>query len=154
MSSADLVEVGRVGRPHGLDGAFVVERGSDDERRFAVGAKLRVDGVEAEVVLRRRVGGRRLAIKLDRQVQRGQMLTVHRSELPPPEPGAYYIFQLVGLEVEEAGRVVGRVRAVLPGAANDNLELEDGTLVPLVEDAIRKVDLEGGRIHLNSGFTD
>ena len=154
MSSADLVEVGRVGRPHGLDGAFVVERGSDDERRFAVGAKLRVDGVEAEVVIRRRVGGRRLAIKLDRQVQRGQMLTVHRSELPPPEPGAYYIFQLVGLEVEEAGRVVGRVRAVLPGAANDNLELEDGTLVPLVEDAIRKVDLEGGRIHLNSGFTD
>ena len=135
-----------MGRPHGLDGAFVVERGSDDERRFAVGAKLRVDGAEAEVVLRRRVGGRRLAIKLDRPVERGQMLTVPRSELPPPEPGAYYIFQLVGLDVEETGRVVGRVRDVLPGAANDNLELEDGTLVPLVEDAVLKVDLERGRI--------
>ena len=131
-----------------------MERGSDDERRFAVGAKVCVDGVEAEVVLRRRVGGRRLAIKLDRPVERGQMLAVPRSELPSPEPGAYYIFQLVGLEVAEAGRVVGRVRDVLPGAANDNLELEDGTLVPLVEDAISKVDLAQGRIHLNPGFTD
>ena len=131
-----------------------MERGSDDERRFAVGAKVRVDGVEAEVVLRRRVGGRRLAIKLDRPVDRGQMLTVLRSELPQPEPDAYYIFQLVGLHVEEAGRVVGRVREVLPGAANDNLQLEDGTLIPLVEAAIGKVDLEAGRIDLNPGFTD
>src|SRR3989304_3494233 len=31
---ADLVRVGRVGRPHGVDGAFVVEDGSDDPRRF------------------------------------------------------------------------------------------------------------------------
>ena len=131
-----------------------MERASDDERRFAVGAKVRVDGVEAEVVVRRRVGGRRLAIKLDRPVERGQMLTVLRSELPQPEPDAYYIFQLVGLDVEEAGRVVGRVREVLPGAAIDNLQLEDGTLIPLVEDAIGKVDLEAGRIHLNPGFTD
>ena len=74
-----------MGRPHGLDGAFVVERGSDDERRFAVGAKLCVDGVAAEVLLRRRVGGRRLAIKLDRPVERGQMLAVPRSELPSQE---------------------------------------------------------------------
>jgi 16S rRNA processing protein RimM len=143
-----------VGRPHGLDGAFVVERGSDDERRFTVGAKLYVDGAEAEVVLRRRVGGGRVAIKLDRPVERGQMLTVTRSDLPLPEPDSYYIFQLVGLDVEEQGRVVGRVRDVLPGAANDNLELEDGKLVPLVEDAIAKVDLQEGRIHLNPGFTD
>ena len=28
---AGLVPVGRVGRPHGLDGAFVVERASDDD---------------------------------------------------------------------------------------------------------------------------
>lgn len=82
------------------------------------------------------------------------MLTVPRSELPPPEPGAYYIFQLVGLEVEAAGRVVGRVLDVLPGAANDNLELDNGMLVPLVEAAVAKVDLEQGRIHLNPGFTD
>jgi 16S rRNA processing protein RimM len=146
--------VGRVGRPHGLDGAFVVERASDDERRFSVGARLLVDGEPAEVALRRRVGGGRIAIKLDRPVVRGQMLTVARAELPPPEADSYYVFQLIGLEVEEDGRVVGRVRDVLPGAANDNLELDTGVLVPLVEVAIAKVDLDRGRILLNPGFTD
>jgi hypothetical protein len=113
-----------------------------------------VDGEPAAVALRRRVGGGRIAIKLDRPVVRGQMLAVPRADLPPPAADAYYIFQLIGLEVEEEGRVVGRVRDVLPGAANDNLELDTGALVPLVEVAIAKVDLDRGRILLNPGFID
>ena len=34
------IRVGRVGRPHGLAGAFVVDEASEDPERFAVGAKL------------------------------------------------------------------------------------------------------------------
>jgi ribosomal 30S subunit maturation factor RimM len=41
---------------------------------------------------------------------------------------------------------------VHPGAANDNVELEDGTLVPLVEDAVRDVDLAAGRLVVARGF--
>ena len=52
----DFVLVGRVGRPHGLDGAFVVEHASEDASRFAVGATLIVEGEPATVVLSRRVG--------------------------------------------------------------------------------------------------
>jgi ribosomal 30S subunit maturation factor RimM len=63
------------------------------------------------------------------------------------------VFQLVGLEaVDEDGTPLGRVSEVHPGAANDNLELEDGTLVPLVEDAIRAVDVESGRLVVARGF--
>ena len=142
-----------MGRPHGLDGAFVVDRPSDDQARFAVGAKLWVGGAQAEITLSRRVGGGRRAIKLDREVARGEALTIRRAELPEPDADHYYVFQLVGLEaVEQGGRSLGRVRDVLPGAANDNLELEDGTLVPMIEDAIRDVDLEHGTIVLNPGF--
>ena len=152
-SADDLVEVGRVGRPHGLDGAFVVERPSDDPSRFAVGATLWVGGAAAEIVLSRRVGGGRRAIKLDRPVERGEALEIRRGDLPDPDPDHYYVFQLVGLEaVEQGGRSLGRVRDVLPGAANDNLELDDGTLVPMIEDAIQAVDLERGTIVLNPGF--
>ena len=32
----------------------------------------------------------------------------------------------------------------MPGPANDNLELDDGTLVPMIEDAIRSIDPAGG----------
>lgn len=142
-----------MGRPHGLDGAFVVEGASEDEDRFAVGAVLRVDGHPATVVLCRRVGGGRRAIKLDRSVERGQELAVPAEELPPLPEHEFYAFQLVGLRVEEeGGRELGVVRDVLPGAANDNLELDDGTLVPMIEDAVGAIDLEGGRIVLNPGF--
>jgi ribosomal 30S subunit maturation factor RimM len=32
------------------------------------------------------------------------------------------------------------------------LELEDGTLVPLVSDAIERVDIDAGEIHVNRDF--
>jgi 16S rRNA processing protein RimM len=148
-----LVPIGRVGRPHGLDGAFVVERASDDERRWRVGATLLAGGVPATITLTRRVGGSRRAIRLDREVPRGTELTIDATELPPPDDDSFYVFQLVGLEaVDEEGRALGRVVEVHPGAANDNVELEDGTLVPLVEDAIRDVDLAGGRLVVARGF--
>lgn len=148
-----LVTVGRVGRPHGLDGAFVVEHASDDERRWQVGAALLVDGVSATIEVSRRVGGRRRAIRLDRPAERGAELAVRVSDLPPPEPGSYYAFQLVGLAVvDREGRKAGVVTEVHPGVANDNLELDDGTLVPLIEDAVRTVDLETRRIVVEQGF--
>jgi 16S rRNA processing protein RimM len=151
----ELVRVGRVGRPHGVDGAFVVEEASEDPRRFEVGAELRVDGEPARVTVSRRVGGGRVAIRLDRPAERGAELTVPREDLTPLPPDSYYVADLVGLRVlDERGEVVGVVRDVLPGPANDALELDSGVLLPLVEDCIREVDLVGRRLHLNPGFTD
>jgi 16S rRNA processing protein RimM len=151
----ELVAIGRVGRPHGVDGAFVVESASDDPRRFAVGASLYAGGESARIVLVRRVGRGRRAIRLDRAVARGIELAVPRDELPTPEPGSFYVADLVGLEVIlRDGAPLGAVRDVLPGPANDNLELDSGALVPLVEDAIVEIDLEAGRVVLNPGFID
>jgi 16S rRNA processing protein RimM len=150
-----VVRVGRVGRPHGLDGAFVVEEASEDPRRFEVGSTLRVDGEQAVVVLSRRVGGGRPAIKLDRAARRGGELTVSRAELPPPESGSYYVADLVGLEVVELeGERLGVVTDVLPGVANDVLELDNGLLLPLVEDCVRDVDLVQRRVLVGPGFAD
>jgi 16S rRNA processing protein RimM len=144
-----------VGRPHGLDGAFVVEEASEDAGRFAVGSTLSVDGEQATVVLSRRVGGGRPAIKLDRAVRRGAELTVRRAELPPAESGSYYVADLVGLEVVEGeGDRLGVVTDVLPGIANDVLELDNGLLLPLVEDCVRDVDLVQRRVVVAPGFVD
>lgn len=150
-----FVRVGRVGRPHGTDGAFVVEGASEDPRRFELGATLVVAGEPVTVTVSRRVGRGRRAIKLDRPVERGAELAVRRSDLPAPKEGAYYVADLVGLEVfDEHGRRVGAVRDVTPGPANDVLELDTGLLLPLVEDCVREIDLASGRITLNPGFTD
>ena len=94
-------------------------------------------------------------IKLDRPVDRGTELELPRSELPPPpEEDSYYVFQLVGLEVEEdGGRALGQVTEVIPGVANDVLELDSGLLLPLVGECVRDVDLEAGRIVVARGFS-
>jgi 16S rRNA processing protein RimM len=151
---SERVLVGRVGRQHGLDGAFVVENASEDPERFAVGAELIVGGESARVEERKEAGGR-LVIRLDRPVERGAALEVSRGTLPPAEAGSYYVFQLVGVEVEEeGGRRLGRVRDVVPGIANDVLELDTGLALPLVVACVRSVDLEAGRIVVAPGYAD
>ena len=150
----DLVSVGRVGRPHGIDGSFVVENASEDARRFEQGAALYVDGERLLVMASKRARGRPV-IKLDREVLRGVELSVPRADLPEPEEGSYYAFQLVGLTVEEdGGRSLGRVREVAPGVANDVLELDSGVMLPLHEDCVREVDLAAGRIVVARGFSE
>jgi 16S rRNA processing protein RimM len=149
---SDAVPVGRVGKPHGLDGSFFVEGASENAERFASGATIWVEGEPAIVVAAKRSGGRPV-IRLDRSVSRGARLEVPTAELPPPEMGSYYVFQLVGLAVvEDSGRSLGRVRDVLPGPANDVLELDDGRLLPMAESCVREIDLDAGTIIVSAGF--
>ena len=152
---SERVLVGRVGRPHGLDGSFVVEHASEDPKRFAEGAVLLAGGEPAKVVASKRAGQGRLVVKLDRRVERGTALEVPRDALPEPEPGQWYVFQLVGLAVEEdGGRPLGTVADVEPWPANDVLVLEGGTMLPLVDACVLEVDLDAGRILVARGFAE
>ena len=153
---SELVPVGRVGKPHGLDGGFFVDGASERQEVFVDGAKLYAGGEPATVVASRRGSGGRPVIRLDRQVDRGAELAVARASLPRlAEEDEFYVFQLVGLSVEEEdGRLLGRVREVLEYPANDVLELDSGASLPLVEACVRQVDLSGGRIVVAEGFAD
>jgi 16S rRNA processing protein RimM len=146
------VQIGRVGKPHGLEGAFFVEQASDDPDRFTVGATLLVAGEPTEVVESKRAGGRPV-IRLDREVGRGAAIEVERNALPPPDEGEYYAFQLVGLEVQEVGgAILGRVAEITTNPANDVLELDSGVALPLVDACVQEVDLAAGRILVQPGL--
>jgi ribosomal 30S subunit maturation factor RimM len=80
----------------------------------------------------------------DPRNHRGQSLLVE-GELGD---GEWLASQLVGCQVED----LGRVRRVLDGASCDVLELEDGTLIPLVSDAIASVDPDGRAISIHREF--
>jgi 16S rRNA processing protein RimM len=143
-----------VGKRHGLEGAFVIEQASDDPERFAEGATLLVGGEPARIVESKRAGGRPV-IRLDREAARGDAIELDRNDLPEPEEGEYYAFQLIGLEVEEAGGAkLGRVTEVSSSPANDVLELDTGLALPLVDACVLKVDLDAGRILVQTGFTN
>jgi 16S rRNA processing protein RimM len=147
------VQIGKVGKPHGIDGAFFIEQPSADDRWWKVGSTFLAGGTPVEVVAARRSSGRPI-VKLDRSVERGALIEVERDALPPTEADEYYAFELVGLPVvEENGRELGSVKAVTTGVANDVLELDTGVLLPMIEDCVRQVDLAGGRIVVAAGFT-
>ena len=74
----------------------------------------------------------------------GELLLVAQ-DLPP---GEWLASDLVGCGVDDRGSV----RRVLAGPSCDVLELEDGTLVPLVADAVRAVDTVGRRIEVDWDF--
>ena len=146
--------IGKVGRPHGIDGAFFVEQPSEDARWWKTGATFLANGTRVEVVAHRTSSGRPV-IKVVPAIERGAILEVERDQLPPTEEDEYYAFELVGLDVaEENGRALGKVTAVTPGVANDVLELDSGVLLPMVEECVRSIDLDTSRIVVAEGFAD
>jgi 16S rRNA processing protein RimM len=154
VNGVDLVVVGRVGKSHGLDGSFVVEDASEADERWQVGTELIVGDDPVKIVGARRARGRPV-IRLDRHVPRGAALHVRRDSLEPTGEGEFYVFQLVGLRVEEeGGRALGNVSDVSPGVANDVLELHSGLSLPMVEDCVLEVDLDAGYILVARGFAE
>ena len=149
---SERVTVGRVGKPHGVKGAFFVEDASEDPKRFAVGAQLIVGGETAEVVESKRSRGRPV-IRLDRAPERGAAIEIERASLPAAGTDEYYVFDLVGLDVERSdGERLGRVQDVEQGVANDVLVLDSGLLLPLVGACVRQIDLNAGTILVEPGF--
>ena len=145
-----LVAAGTVGRPHGLDGTFHVR---ETAHAFAEGSVVFVAGTERCVQRRagtdagplvrlEGIGNREAAAALT-----GETLFV-ADERAEPEEGEWVADDLVGCEVAGAGVV----RRVLAGTSCDLLELEDGTLVPLVADAVKMIDLDSRRIQIDRHF--
>ncbi len=149
--------LGAVGRPHSLDGSFRVD-GAVDWHPYARGTRLLVGGAEHRIVARSgdqlrpilRLEGidTRTAI----EALRGQLLEVPTELVPEPEEDAFWVFDLVGCEVEMDGRVLGVVREVLERPANDVLVVDvpdgDDLLVPFTRDAVPHVDIPARRLAL------
>ncbi len=138
-----------MGRPHGLDGSFYVVHPSEE---LTEGMELEVAGRTA-VVERRAGTDERPIIRLsgvaDRDAAgglRGERLLVDAGELADDE---YLVEDLVGCDVQG----LGRVNAVVSAPSCDLLEVgEERTLVPLVSDAIVRIDLDARAIEVDRAF--
>jgi 16S rRNA processing protein RimM len=137
-----LVTAGRVGKPHGRDGSFHV-----DGARHPLPLDATLVVRDRPHKIERRAGtDERPLIRLsgvdDPGALRGALLLVDE-ELGEDE---WLASELVGMAVPGHGRVL----RVLDGPSCSVLELDDGTLVPFVSDAIRSVG--EGSIEVDEGF--
>jgi 16S rRNA processing protein RimM len=159
-SRESLLRAGRVGRPHGLDGSFHVI--DANPALIELGATVLVAGQELEIV-RRAGDDRRPILRLqgseDRdaaEALRGEELLVPRSEAPELEPEEWWAEDLEGCLVLDGSSEVGRVSRLLAFPSCEVLEVERAgspeLLVPLVADAVRRVDIERKEIEIDLAF--
>jgi 16S rRNA processing protein RimM len=139
-----LVTAGRVGKPHGLDGSFYVEQ---PRHELPEGAALTVAG-RSHRIERRAGTDERPLIRLseieDPRPLRGELLLVE-DELAE---GEWLASDLVGCTVPG----LGTVERVVDAPSCSVLELDDGTLVPFVSDAVERVDTDAREIHVRREF--
>jgi 16S rRNA processing protein RimM len=157
-----VIDAGRVGRPHGLDGSFHVTRAVGD--MLAEGTPVEVAGRSLRV--ERRAGTvERPIVRLegctrreDAEALRGETLRVSDDLAPPLEEDEYWAHELEGCAVVDGSREVGTVRRMLSLPSCEVLEVERpgaaDVLVPLVRDAIRTIDRDGRRIDVDMGFVE
>jgi 16S rRNA processing protein RimM len=78
----------------------------------------------------------------------GSEMWMERSNLPEPEDGSYYWFDIEGLSVFDlGGKNLGKVISIIPTGSNDVYVAQSGEgeiLIPAIESVIKKIDLEKG----------
>lgn len=158
----EWLAAGRVGRPHGLDGSFLVAAPNAVLLRAAESVRLAGEGERA---IERLAGhDTRLILRIagyaDRgaaETIRGQTLLVARAHAPELEQDEWWAEDLEGLSVCDGERSVGTVTRLLALPSCEVLEVRrddggDALLVPLISDAVRTVDLAQRRIDIDLRF--
>jgi 16S rRNA processing protein RimM len=96
------------------------------------------------------------ASREDAEALRGEPLLVDAADLPSLGEGEYWAHELEGCAVVDGDREVGVVARMIALPSCEALEVRqpDGAdvLIPLVRDAIREVDRDARRIHVDMGF--
>ena len=145
-----LVTAGRVGKAHGLDGSFRV---SAPDHPLTPGTTVIVAGKRYRVSRRKGsddspilalkgVGTREAAVALG-----GELLLVTESN-SPLEEGEWLAADLIGCEIEG----IGTVERIIASPSCDVLEVSDGSLIPLIADAVTAVDTEARTVAVNYAF--
>lgn len=165
----DWVELGRVLRPHGLDGCLLVGLHSDDTSNLIAAESVRLAGDPGTIPFRvssaepagAGPGGRaRIRLRLVGLDTRdraepfvGAGVLIPAADLAALPDGEFYWRDLIGLRALAAdGSSLGVLAEILPTAGADVLVLRrDGPdlLLPVTQDLIVRLDRERGELWLD-----
>jgi 16S rRNA processing protein RimM len=150
-----------VGRAHGLDGSFYVTRAQP--RLLSVGVAVTLAGRSTTIV--RRDGTEQRPIvrvegvedRLAAEALRGMELVVDDADVPVLGDGEWWAHELVGCVVLDGEALLGTVSRLLELPSCEVLEVDaadggEAVLVPMVRDAIRRIEPARGQIEVNLEF--
>jgi 16S rRNA processing protein RimM len=135
VSAASRLEVGRIGRPHGLRGEVVVTLTTDRAERLADGSHLETDA-RTLVVAASRPHRMRWLVRFegvtDRDAAEALRGSILYADALPSGDEELWVHELIGASVRDRdGHDLGTVEAVEANPASDLLVLDGERLLPL-----------------------
>ena len=134
-SSARLLEVGRIVKPHGLRGEVIVSLTSNRTERVEPGSELTAESGRRLKVATSSPHGKRFVVSLegvDTLEGAESLRDTLLQAAPMDDPDVLWVHDLIGARVRDrAGQELGTVVAVQANPASDLLVLSGGALVPL-----------------------
>lgn len=164
VAGADLIEIGRVGKPHGVRGGFHLD-GAIDAAALKPGLTVTIAGRSLTIASRGGMDARPLlsveeiSDRDEIAELRGEAVFAQRGDLTPLGEGEYFAADLVGLTVcTEKGEDLGAVARLVNAPSVDILEVGvsggEDLLIPMVGDAIISISPADGKIVVNASFLD
>jgi 16S rRNA processing protein RimM len=165
MSYEALIAVGRLTRPHGLQGEIVMLPYVHDLALLPdltaqpIVLRQGADTIQGRAVLGWRTFKKRLLLRLNEchditqaETLRECEVLIPRQSFPPLPVGEYYWFEIEGLAVYASdGQYLGTITEIIYTGSNDVYVVRHGTrevLVPALKDVVRTIDVVQGRMHL------
>jgi 16S rRNA processing protein RimM len=162
-SSDSLIELGVIGRPHGLRGEMRVFLHNAESRILESSKSVFIksdNDVETHVLSSIKRSSKYhiftmkgISSREQAEMFKGGRLCILRSELPKLENDEFYIDDLVGIEAWDKEEMIGHVVSSRPQFDIEILSIESETHefeVPLVDDFLVEIKIEEGRVELKS----
>lgn len=151
--------VGQIRKSHGLTGEVLFDVRTDFPERLQRGKRVYVgDSRTLMTISGIREHARGLLVKFrgketpeDVENLRNALVYVKADELPSLPEGEYYFHQLIGLDVfNEQNEFLGELTEIIETGANDvylvNTPEGKELLIPAIEDVIKRIDPQNGKI--------
>ncbi len=154
-----FLAIGKLRRPHGVDGEWLMDVLTDFPERIKKGKEVYFGENRLKCLINSvRMANKGMLIRLDMenaddspQGWGNQLLYVNAEKIPPLPVGHFYHHQIIGMNVvDENGNVVGVISSILETGANDvYVVVREGkpeVLLPAIASVILNVDIKSNRI--------
>jgi len=171
-----LLVIGKIRRPHGVNGEALVEVYTDFPERLVPKTQLVIGATHQLLTIRKRrahkdgllLAFENITTPEQMGLLRNQLLYIPVAERPPLPEGEYYYHQILGLRVvDEDGQELGILAEILETGANDVYVVRRGDpqrteaggtelLLPAIPEVVLDVDLQRKtmRVHLLPGLVE
>jgi 16S rRNA processing protein RimM len=161
LSPEDLLLMGKVVRPHGIEGALRIKSYAQSEDSFLNAGTVFLRSSSGETreyaVASVRPHKNTFLIKLEglntleeAEKYREATILIKRDSLPREEDDEYFWHDLIGLEVYlRGGEYVGTLKHIIPTGSHDIYVVQEGrseVLIPAIHEVVREIDLVNNKM--------